>query len=142
MIVDDDVRNIFALTSLLEDQGMVVVSHDNGRDAIRHLQAQPDIDVVLMDIMMPEIDGIDTIREIRKIPRLQGLADHRSHREGDEGRPREVHGGRRVGLPVEAGRYRADDRRAARVAVALSWNTAVIASGFGKISTGRRRRIA
>jgi CheY-like chemotaxis protein len=73
MIVDDDVRNIFALTSLLEDRGMVVVSHDNGRDAIRYLQAQPDVDVVLMDIMMPEIDGIDTIREIRKLTTCKDL---------------------------------------------------------------------
>jgi signal transduction histidine kinase/DNA-binding response OmpR family regulator/HAMP domain-containing protein len=73
MIVDDDVRNIFALSSLLEDQGMAVVSHDNGRDAIRHLQAHPDIDVVLMDIMMPELDGVDTIREIRKIPACRDL---------------------------------------------------------------------
>ena len=73
MIVDDDVRNIFALTSLLEDRGMVVVSHDNGRDAIRYLQAHPDVDVVLMDIMMPEIDGIDTIREIRKLNACKDL---------------------------------------------------------------------
>ena len=73
MIVDDDMRNIFALASLLEDHGMVVVSHDTGRDAIRYLQAQPDIDVVLMDIMMPEIDGIDTIREIRKINACRDL---------------------------------------------------------------------
>ncbi len=73
MIVDDDVRNIFALTSLLEDRGMAVVSHDNGRDAIRYLQVRPDIDVVLMDIMMPEIDGIDTIREIRKLHTCKDL---------------------------------------------------------------------
>ena len=46
---------------------MVVESHDNGRDAIRYLQEHTDVDVVLMDIMMPEIDGIETIREIRKI---------------------------------------------------------------------------
>jgi CheY-like chemotaxis protein len=52
---------------------MVVVSQDNGRDAIRHLQAQPDINVVLMDIMMPELDGVDTIREIRKIPACRDL---------------------------------------------------------------------
>ena len=73
MIVDDDVRNIFALSSLLEERGMRVVAHDNGRDAIRYLQASPDIDVVLMDIMMPEIDGIDTIREIRKIQACKDL---------------------------------------------------------------------
>ena len=67
MVVDDDVRNIFALTSLLEDHGMAVVAHDNGRDAVRSIEAQPDVDAILMDIMMPEQDGIDTIREIRKI---------------------------------------------------------------------------
>jgi CheY-like chemotaxis protein len=67
MVVDDDVRNIFALTSLLEDYGMAVIAHDNGRDAVRSIEAQPDVDAVLMDIMMPEQDGIDTIREIRKI---------------------------------------------------------------------------
>jgi CheY-like chemotaxis protein len=68
MIVDDDMRNIFALSSLLEDKGMAVVSHDNGRDAVRSLQDDKHVDVILMDIMMPEMDGIDTIREIRKIP--------------------------------------------------------------------------
>jgi HAMP domain-containing protein/signal transduction histidine kinase/CheY-like chemotaxis protein len=73
MIVDDDIRNIFALSSLLEDQSMIVVSHDNGRDAVRYLQTQPDIDVLLIDIMMPEHDGIDTIREIRKIRACRDL---------------------------------------------------------------------
>ena len=68
LIVDDDVRNIYALSSVLEDYGMNIVAADNGWDAIQMLQAQSDIDVVLMDIMMPEIDGIDTMREIRKIP--------------------------------------------------------------------------
>ncbi|HET6802340.1 MAG TPA: response regulator, partial [Casimicrobiaceae bacterium] len=68
MVVDDDMRNIFALTSLLEDRGMNVVSHDNGRDAVTALHAQPNVEAILMDIMMPEMDGIDTIREIRQIP--------------------------------------------------------------------------
>jgi CheY-like chemotaxis protein len=68
MIVDDDMRNIFALTSLLEDRGMIIVSHDNGRDAVSALTAQPNVEAILMDIMMPEMDGIDTIREIRQIP--------------------------------------------------------------------------
>ena len=52
---------------------MNVVAHDNGRDAIRYLQGNPDVDVVLMDIMMPELDGIATIREIRRIPACHEL---------------------------------------------------------------------
>jgi signal transduction histidine kinase/CheY-like chemotaxis protein/HAMP domain-containing protein len=73
LIVDDDMRNIFALSSVLEEHGMEILSADNGRDAIRILRGRPDTDVVLMDIMMPEMDGIDTMREIRKIPSLKGL---------------------------------------------------------------------
>ena len=73
MIVDDDMRNIFALSTVLEDHDMTIVSADNGRDAIKLLQLQHDIDIVLMDIMMPELDGIDTMREIRKIERLKSL---------------------------------------------------------------------
>ena len=73
LIVDDDVRNIFALSSVLEEYGMVVVSADNGRDAIKLAQAENDVDIVLMDIMMPEMDGLDTTREIRKIPGRKDL---------------------------------------------------------------------
>jgi CheY-like chemotaxis protein len=73
LIVDDDTRNIFALASVLEEQNMVVSSADNGRDAINILQDEPDIDIVLMDIMMPDMDGIETIREIRKVARLKNL---------------------------------------------------------------------
>src|SRR5262249_1813412 len=73
LIVDDDMRNIFALSTVLEEHEMVVVSADNGRDAVRIVQSQRDIDIVLMDIMMPEMDGIDTMRAIRKIPELKEL---------------------------------------------------------------------
>src|SRR5205085_5697092 len=73
LIVDDDMRNIFALSTVLEDHDMVIVSADNGRDAIKILQEQGDIDIVLMDIMMPEMDGIETIREIRKVSKLKSL---------------------------------------------------------------------
>jgi CheY-like chemotaxis protein len=69
LIVDDDMRNIFALATVLDEQGMDIVSANNGRDAIAKVEGDPDIDVVLMDIMMPEMDGIQTIREIRKRPR-------------------------------------------------------------------------
>ncbi|MDM0112505.1 HAMP domain-containing protein [Variovorax sp. J22R133] len=68
LIVDDDVRNIFALATVLEEHGMEVASAENGRDAIQMVQADPDIDVVLMDIMMPEMDGMQTMRELRKLP--------------------------------------------------------------------------
>jgi len=73
LIVDDDIRNIFALSTVLEEHDMVIASADNGRDAIKILQQREDTDIVLMDIMMPEMDGIDTMREIRKIPRLKSL---------------------------------------------------------------------
>ena len=73
LIVDDDMRNIFALTTVLEDHEMQILSADNGRDAIEILKNDPGIDVVLMDIMMPEMDGLETMREIRKIPSLKDL---------------------------------------------------------------------
>ncbi len=73
LIVDDDARNIFALTSILEEHEMNIVSADNGRDAINILMEDPDIDIVLMDIMMPEMDGMETIQEIRKVSRLKNL---------------------------------------------------------------------
>jgi CheY-like chemotaxis protein len=71
LVVDDDVRNIFALTSLLENQEMDVVSASNGRKAIDLIQNTPDLSIVLMDIMMPEMDGYETMREIRKAPEFR-----------------------------------------------------------------------
>ena len=73
LIVDDDIRNIFALSSVLEWRSMVILSAETGRDAIDLLQKNPDVDVVLMDIMMPEMDGYETIRAIRQIPRFSSL---------------------------------------------------------------------
>jgi CheY-like chemotaxis protein len=73
LIVDDDMRNIFALSTVLHDQGMHMVSANNGREAIRIVKEDPDIDIVLMDIMMPEMDGITTMQEIRKLPEKKDL---------------------------------------------------------------------
>jgi signal transduction histidine kinase/DNA-binding response OmpR family regulator len=73
LIVDDDIRNIFALTSVLERHDIVTDSAETGRDAIEMLQASPDFDIVLMDIMMPEMDGIDTMKAIRRIAHLEKL---------------------------------------------------------------------
>jgi HAMP domain-containing protein/CheY-like chemotaxis protein len=66
LIVDDDVRNVFALTSVLETHGMEVLYAENGRDGIELLRRNPDVDLVLMDIMMPELDGYQTTRSIRE----------------------------------------------------------------------------
>jgi CheY-like chemotaxis protein len=73
LIVDDDLRNIFALTSALERQGMEVLYAENGRSGIDVLQQNPSIEIVLMDIMMPEMDGYDTMHAIRKIPQFKSL---------------------------------------------------------------------
>jgi HAMP domain-containing protein/signal transduction histidine kinase/DNA-binding response OmpR family regulator len=73
LVVDDDMRNIFAISTVLEEHDMLVVPADNGRDAIRILQAQSDIEIVLMDIMMPEMDGMETMREIRSLAQLKDL---------------------------------------------------------------------
>jgi hypothetical protein len=73
LIVDDDVRNIFALTSMLERHQMEILYAENGRDALTMLQSTPDIDVVLMDVMMPEMDGYETMREVRKLTQFATL---------------------------------------------------------------------
>jgi CheY-like chemotaxis protein len=73
LVVDDDARNIFALTSVLENHGMEVLCATNGRQAIDMIQSMPDVSVVLMDIMMPEMDGFATMREIRKDPQFRSL---------------------------------------------------------------------
>ena len=65
LIIDDDIRNIFALTGVLEQKGMVVLNAEDGKKGLETLKNHPEIDVVLMDVMMPELDGYDTIRVVR-----------------------------------------------------------------------------
>ncbi len=73
LIVDDDVRNVFALTSALEARAMEVRFAENGRDAIETLDADPGVDLVLMDVMMPELDGHETTRALRADARFAEL---------------------------------------------------------------------
>jgi hypothetical protein len=73
LIVDDDVRNLFALASLLEDRGMEVVFGETGKEALATLERHPDVDIVLMDIMMPDMDGNETITAIRQTRGLREL---------------------------------------------------------------------
>ncbi|GAA5706001.1 histidine kinase [Streptomyces avermitilis] len=73
LIVDDDIRNVFALTHVLGRVGMPVLYAENGREGIETLERNPDVELVLMDIMMPEMDGYETISVIRRTPRWAGL---------------------------------------------------------------------
>jgi CheY-like chemotaxis protein/HAMP domain-containing protein/GAF domain-containing protein len=73
LIVDDDVRNIFSLTSVLESYGMQVVFAENGREALGTLRDNPDVDLVLMDVMMPEMDGYETTQAIRGMEEFRSL---------------------------------------------------------------------
>ena len=72
-MVDDDARNIFALTTLLENHEIEVITATNGRQAIELIEQTEDLSAVLMDIMMPEMDGYETMREIRKSPKFRAL---------------------------------------------------------------------
>ncbi|MGW7037867.1 HAMP domain-containing protein [Streptomyces zaomyceticus] len=73
LIVDDDIRNVFALTSVLEQHGLAVLYAENGREGIEVLEQHDDVTIVLMDIMMPEMDGYATTTAIRRMPQFAGL---------------------------------------------------------------------
>jgi CheY-like chemotaxis protein len=73
LLVDDDARNIFALSSVLERRGMRVLTATTGNEAISILQSRPEVAIALMDIMMPEMDGYQTMQEIRKDEKLRRL---------------------------------------------------------------------
>ena len=85
-------RNIFALSSVLERRGMTVFTAGTGREAIATLESTPDVAIVLMDIMMPEMDGYETMQVIRQNPAFPADTDYRADGEGHEGRPGKVPG--------------------------------------------------
>src|ERR1700738_1771992 len=73
LVGDDDVRNISSLTSMLEDHGMIVRFAENGKQAIEQLRKDPNVDVILMDVMMPEMDGYETTKAIRAMDQFKAL---------------------------------------------------------------------
>ena len=73
LIVDDDIRNIFSLTSVLESHDVEVLHAERGKDGILILEQTPGVDVALIDIMMPDMDGYETMQEIRRLPELADL---------------------------------------------------------------------
>ena len=73
LVADDDVRNIFSLTKSLENYGINVISAIDGKDALRQMEENGKIDLVLMDMMMPELDGYESTRRIRENPKYRNL---------------------------------------------------------------------
>lgn len=105
LIVDDDIRNVFALTSVLEQYGLTVLYAENGREGIEVLEQHEDVALVLMDIMMPEMDGYATTEAIRRMPQYAGLpiiALTAKAMKGDKEKSLEAGATDHVTKPVEA----------------------------------------
>jgi hypothetical protein len=73
LIVDDDMRNVFSLSSVLSDKNMTVIEAENGKEALARIEEHPDVNIILMDIMMPEMDGYEAMRAIRGNPRCKNV---------------------------------------------------------------------
>ena len=115
-MIDDDFRNIFALSALLERGHADVVVAESGRRGARDPRAQlDDVDIVLIDIMMPVMDGYETMRAIRSIERFKTVADHRGDRQGRRRRTTALHRRGRERLRAQTRRPGRAPRRAPAV---------------------------
>jgi len=106
LIADDDMRNVFSLISVLEDKGIEIIVAKTGKEALTVLRDNPDTDIVLMDIMMPEMDGYDAIKGIRKMDGVLGkipvIALTAKAMRGDRARCIKVGANDYISKPVEA----------------------------------------
>ena len=120
LVVDDDARNIFALMTVLENHDMQVLTATDGRQAIDLVHQTPDLSVVLMDIMMPDMDGYAVMREIRREPGLRTLPILALTAKAMKGDREKCLESGRVGLHRQTGGHRAAPVVAARLAVSVA----------------------
>ena len=117
LLADDDVRNIFSLTKILEQHKMKIIPAIDGKEALEKMNAHPDVDIVLMDMMMPEMDGFESIRKIRQTPAFQKYSDHCDYSKSNDGRPGKMHTGRSIRLYFKTCRYGSTDFPAAHLVI-------------------------